>query len=88
MRGHVGQLVLDGLVFGDGFAKRGAALRVANGLFKRCAGNAQATGGDVQALGFQARHHLFETLTLAGRSYPNFNNIVSVIGDADLDSRR
>ena len=28
---------------------------------------------------------LFETLTLAGRSYPNFNNIVSVIDDEDLD---
>src|SRR5579863_9488647 len=28
---------------------------------------------------------MYETLTLAGRSYPNFNNIVSVIDDADLD---
>ncbi len=28
---------------------------------------------------------MFETLTLAGRSYPNFNNIVGVIDDMDLD---
>ena len=28
---------------------------------------------------------LFETLTLAGNSYPNFNNILSIIDDADLD---
>jgi len=28
---------------------------------------------------------MFDTLTLAGRSYPNFNNIVSTIDDADLD---
>jgi hypothetical protein len=28
---------------------------------------------------------LYDTLTLAGRSYPNFDNIVSVIDDDDLD---
>lgn len=28
---------------------------------------------------------IYDTLTLAGRSYPNFNNIVSVIDDTDLD---
>jgi peptidoglycan/xylan/chitin deacetylase (PgdA/CDA1 family) len=28
---------------------------------------------------------MFETLTLAGRSYPNFDNIVSVIDDENLD---
>jgi len=28
---------------------------------------------------------MFETLTLAGHSYPNFNNIVSIIDDEDLD---
>ena len=28
---------------------------------------------------------MFDTLTLAGRSYPNFNNIVSVIDDENLD---
>jgi len=28
---------------------------------------------------------MYDTLTLAGRSYPNFNNIVSVIDDANLD---
>ncbi len=29
---------------------------------------------------------MYDTLTLAGRSYPNFNNIVSIIDDADLDN--
>ncbi|MDE1920770.1 MAG: polysaccharide deacetylase family protein [Candidatus Omnitrophica bacterium] len=29
---------------------------------------------------------LYETLTLAGRSYPNFNNIVGIIDDEDLDN--
>lgn len=28
---------------------------------------------------------MFETLILAGRSYPNFNNIIDVVDDADLD---
>jgi hypothetical protein len=28
---------------------------------------------------------MFDTLTLAGHSYPNFNNIVDIIDDADLD---
>jgi len=28
---------------------------------------------------------MYETLTLAGRSYPNFDNIVSIIDDEDLD---
>jgi len=29
---------------------------------------------------------MYDTLTLAGRSYPNFNHIVDTIDDADLDS--
>ena len=29
--------------------------------------------------------NLFDTLTLAGRSYPNFDNIVSIIDDVNLD---
>ncbi|MDE2027989.1 MAG: polysaccharide deacetylase family protein [Candidatus Omnitrophica bacterium] len=29
---------------------------------------------------------MYQTLTLAGRSYPNFNNIVAVIDDQDLDN--
>ena len=28
---------------------------------------------------------MFDTLTLAGRSYPNFNNIVGIIDDENLD---
>ena len=64
VRGHVGQLVLDGLVFGDRLAESGAALRVADGFFKSGARNAQTAGGDVQALGFQSGHHLLETLAL------------------------
>ena len=62
LRRHVGQLDLNRLVVRDRLAEGLALLRVLDRLFERGARDAEAAGGDVEPLGFEAGHHLLEAL--------------------------
>src|SRR6185295_7054148 len=59
---HVGELELDRLVLGDRLAEGLALLAVAEGELQGALGDADATGGDVDAADLERVHHLDEAL--------------------------
>src|SRR5215217_5390971 len=66
LRGHVGELELDGLVLGDRLAERLALLAVAQAELQRALGDADAARGDVDAADLERVHHLAEALAQTG----------------------
>src|ERR1700730_710184 len=63
-RGHVGEVVADGLVLPNRLAEALPFLGVAQRILQRCPADAERPAGDLDATDLQSAHHLREPATL------------------------